>query len=157
MRIEVRYVTEEDVEAVAEMIARLKILNEELDPHFKVVDNLDEETKKYVKQSLINNNVVMLLAYDANTGEPIGVIRLELVDRIFYKPRIKAVITDIYVKPRYRRRRVATILLEKAKEEAKKRGAGIIAAVYPVNNIIAEAFYEKEGFKTLQVEKYLPL
>ena len=157
MQVEVRYVGEEDVEAVADMIARLKTLNEELDPHFKVIDNLEEETRKYVKESLSSGNVVMLLAYNSSTGEPVGVIRLEIIDRIFYKPRVKAIITDIYVKPRYRRRRIASILLEKAKEEAKRRGAGIIVAVYPANNLIAEAFYEREGFKTLQIEKYLPL
>ncbi len=157
MQVEVRYVGEEDVEAVADMIARLKTLNEELDPHFKVIDNLEEETRKYVKESLSSGNVVMLLAYNSSTGEPVGVIRLEIIDRIIYKPRVKAIITDIYVKPRYRRRRIASILLEKAKEEAKRRGAGIIVAVYPANNLIAEAFYEREGFKTLQIEKYLPL
>jgi len=157
VQVEVRYVGEEDVEAVADMIARLKTLNEELDPHFKVIDNLEEETRKYVKESLSSGNVVMLLAYNSSTGEPVGVIRLEIIDRIFYKPRVKAIITDIYVKPRYRRRRIASILLEKAKEEAKRRGAGIIVAVYPANNLIAEAFYEREGFKTLQIEKYLPL
>jgi ribosomal protein S18 acetylase RimI-like enzyme len=157
VHVEVRYVKEDDVEVVADMIARLKTLNEELDPHFKVVDNLEDETRNYVRESLGSSNVVMLLAYNASTGEPVGVVRLEIVDRIFYKPRVKAVITDIYVKPRYRRRRIATVLLEKAKEEARKRGAGIIVAVYPANNVIAEAFYEREGFKTLQVEKYLPL
>ena len=157
MHLEVRRVEERDLEVVADMIARLKVLNEELDPHFRVVEDLEEQARRYVKESLRNENVVMLVAYDSDAGEAAGVIRVEIVDRVFYKPRLKAVITDIYVKPKYRRRRVAATLLEKAKEEAKRRGAGIITAVYPANNVIAEMFYEKEGFKTLQVEKYLPL
>jgi len=33
-----------------------------------------------------------------------GVIRFELVDRLFYEPRLQAVITDLYVRPQYRRR-----------------------------------------------------
>jgi len=157
LHLEVRRVEERDLDVVADMIARLKVLNEELDPHFRVVEDLEEQARRYAKESLRNENVVMLVAYDSDTGEAAGVIRMEIVDRVFYKPRLKAVITDIYVKPKYRRRRVATTLLEKAKEEAKRRGAGIITAVYPANNVIAETFYEKEGFKTLQVEKYLPL
>lgn len=85
MHIEVRYVKEDDVDVVADMIARLKTLNEELDPHFKVVDNLEDETRNYVRESLGSSNVVMLLAYNASTGEPVGLVRLEIVDRIFYK------------------------------------------------------------------------
>lgn len=157
MRVEVRYAREEDVEAIADMIARLKILNEELDPHFRVVEDLEEQARRYVRDSIKSDNVIVILAYDADSGEPLGVLRLEFIDRIFYKPRLKAVITDIYVKPKHRRKRIATMLLEKAKDDARKRGAGLITAVYPANNVIAEMFYEKEGFRTLQVEKYLPL
>ncbi|MDM7274653.1 MAG: GNAT family N-acetyltransferase [Thermoprotei archaeon] len=158
MPVEVRLATSEDKKPVAEMIARLKALNEELDPLFKTVENLEEVVEKYVEKTLEESkNCFTLVAYDTEHGELAGVIRIELVDRIFYKPRIKAVITDIYVRPKYRRKRVAALLLEKAKEEAKNRGAGMMTAVYPAGNLIAELFYENMGFKTLQLEKHIQL
>jgi len=157
LEIDVRYANLNDKSQIAELIARLKILNEELDPHFKTVDELHDIALKYIEESLGRDNVLILVAYNVESGEIAGVIRVEILDRLFYNPRIKALITDIYIKPRYRGRRVATLLLEKVKDEVKKRGAGILVATYPANNLIADKFYEKAGFKILQVERYIPL
>ena len=83
-----------------------------------------------------------------------GLIIAEVADRRFYKPRKKALITDFYVKPLYRRRRLGTLLFEKLVTEARRRGAGIVTAIFPANNKIAEEFYTSHGFRDLQVEKY---
>lgn len=157
MRITVRMAREEDSGEIASLIARLKSLNEELDPHFKVVGNIDEVARAYVEETLKSPNAFILVAEDAEGGVIAGIIRVEIVDRLFYEPRLKAVITDIYVRPRYRRKRVGVLLLERAAEEAKRRGAGIITAVYPANNVIAASFYERIGFTRLQEEVYKPL
>ena len=153
----IRRAREADREEVAVLIARLKTLNEELDPHFKVIDNLGEEAEKYASRLMSSDKHIVLVAEDTSTNQLVGVIIAELQDRIFYRPRIKAVITDLYVKPRYRRRRLGTLLIEKLADEAAKRGAGIISAVYPANNAIAERFYEEHGFSKLQVERFKKL
>ncbi len=150
--VSVRPAAPGDEEAVARLVERLKILNEELDQHFKVVDNLEDVAREYVKATLESSNAFILVAEEA--GNIVGFVRVEVVDRLFYKPRLKAVVTDIYVAPRARGRRIGALLLEKAAEEARKRGARIISAVYPVNNEIARSFYERLGFKTLQEEVY---
>jgi len=157
MKINVRMIREKDFEEVAKLIARLKSLNEELNPHFKAVSNVREIALKYVEETSKSENAFILVAENWETGEIIGVIRIELVDRIFYEPRIKAVITDIYVKPKYRRKRVGVLLLEKAIAEAKRRGAGILSAIYPYGNVLAAEFYKKQGFSELQREVYKPL
>ena len=157
MKINVRMFREKDFEEVAKLIARLKSLNEELNPHFKAVSNVREIALKYVEETSKSENAFILVAENWETGEIIGVIRIELVDRIFYEPRIKAVITDIYVKPKYRRKRVGVLLLEKAIAEAKRRGAGILSAIYPYGNVLAAEFYKKQGFSELQREVYKPL
>lgn len=144
----------EEAAQVASLIARLKVLNEELDPNMKVVDNLEEEAARYVDESMDRDDVLLLVAVDESKGEVVGVIRLEIVNRRFYKPRIKAVITDFYVKPVHRRLKLGSLLIEKAMSEAAKRGAGIITAIYPVNNSIANSFYRKMGFKSFQIEVY---
>lgn len=150
----VREAKEQDVESVAEMVARLKVLNEELDPHFKVVDNLEEEARAYAREVITSEKHITLVAEDKKEAKPVGLIVAELQDRRFYKPRLKALITDFYVKPLYRRRRLGTLLLEKLVAEARKRGAGIVTAVFPANNKIAEEFYTSHGFRDLQTEKY---
>ena len=153
----VREAVEEDLEAVASMVARLKMVNEELDPHFKVVDDLEEAAKQYVAEAIGSEDKIVLVAVDEETGKPVGVVIAELVDRVFYKPRLKAVITDFYVLPRYRRRRVGALLVERVAEKAREKGAGILAAVFPAGNNIAREFYSKLGFRDLQVEVYKPL
>ncbi len=155
--IYVKEAAKEDSSIIADMIARLKMLNEELDPHFKTIRDLETAVREYVNKMIEDENSKILLALDADTSEAVGVLILRREDRVFYEPRIKAVITDFYVKPKYRRKRIGTLLLEKALEEAKEMGAGILTVVYPAGNTIADEFYKKAGFKELQIEKYKPL
>jgi len=141
-----------DVESVARLVERLKILNEELDPHFKVVENLRDVSLEYVRRTLEGEDAFILVA--DLSGEVVGFIRVEIIDRLFYKPRVKALITDLYVIPKFRARRVGSLLVEKAAEEARRRGARIISAIFPASNGIAEDFYGRLGFRKLQLELY---
>ena len=153
----VREAVENDLDTIAKLVARLKLLNEELDPHFKAVKNLEEIAKTYVEKAMQDDNTKILVAVDMATADIAGIIILKLEDRVFYEPRKKAVITDFYVKAKYRRKRVGSILLDEAMKAASEMGAGIITAVYPAGNTIANDFYTKAGFKDLQIEKYKPL
>jgi len=156
-RIIVREADKEDIEKIVPLLVRLKALNEEIDPHYKAVDNLEEAARKYLETLLDRSDARVIVAVDADTGDIAGVIIYSLVDRVFYEPRIKAVITDFYVHPRYRRKRVGSLLLDKAAERAASDGAGILTAVYPAGNAIAENFYKSRKFVPLQVEVYRPL
>ena len=157
MEINIRHASEEDIEPLTELIARLKTLNEELDPNFKVVDNLMDEARRYVLETLSDESSFILVAVDEPRGEVVGFIRVSLTDRRFYEPKMMALITDLYVKARYRRRKVGLMLLEKAKEESRRLGAGILAAHYPSYNSIASKFYEKAGFKILEYLTFIRL
>ena len=157
MRITIRQGEERDKAELVDMIVKLKLLNEELDPHFKVVEDLEDQVSRYVDQVLKSGDTIVLVAEDEDTGTLAGVAIARIIDRIFYKPRIKALITDFYIKPVYRRRRLGTLLIEKLSQEASRRGAGILTAVYPADNSIAEEFYKNMGFDILQVERYKPV
>mgnify|MGYP001772766654 CR=1 FL=1 len=154
--IVVRRMTEADIGEAVELIARLKSFNEELDPNFKVVDNLDEVVRDYLKKSLASEKVIVLAAVDEGNSVMAGVVRVEIVDRLFYEPRLAGVITDLYVRPQYRRKRLGRLLIEKAVDEARKQGAGIVTVVYPAGNQIADSFYTKMGFIQLNKELYKP-
>lgn len=151
----VRKAVREDLDSVADMIARLKIFNEELNPVFKTIDNVRQKAEEYFLSSLGREEVILLVA-DIG-GEIAGFIRVELVERTFYEPRLKALITDIYVRPRFRRGFVGHLLVEAASKEARMRGAGMLSAVYPATNYVADQFYKNLGFKQLQVEVYKEL
>ncbi|MFP3172483.1 MAG: GNAT family N-acetyltransferase [Acidilobus sp.] len=154
--IVIRSMSESDIDQVAELVVRLKSLNEELDPHFKVVPNIFEVVKEYLAKSIKDDKVVVLVAEDASNKVIAGIIRFELEDRVFYEPRLAAQITDFYVRPEYRRKGLGRILMDKAFEEAKRRGAGIVTAIYPADNSIADSFYNKLGFIELNKELYRP-
>ncbi len=152
----VRRMTESDLEEAAELVARLKSFNEELDPNFKVVDNLGDVVKDYLRRSLSSDKVAVLVAFDEGNKLMAGVARVELVDRLFYEPRLAGVITDLYVRPQYRRKRLGRLLIEKSIEEARRMGAGIVTVVYPAGNQIADSFYTRMGFVQLNKELYKP-
>jgi ribosomal protein S18 acetylase RimI-like enzyme len=151
-RPSVRPASEEDIPVLARMLVRLKTLNEELDSSFRVSRGAEEAAEKYLRDSLARDAVRVLVA--EVDGDPVGFIRFEVVDRVFYEPRFKAVITDVYVKPAFRRLGIGRLLVEAAAEEAKRMGAGMITAVFPEGNMIARKFYEELGFKVLQVEVF---
>ncbi|MCE4625207.1 MAG: GNAT family N-acetyltransferase [Desulfurococcales archaeon] len=157
VRISVREATPNDLEQVSALIARLKMLNEELDPHYKVVEGLQEIAKEYVEEKIKSEKSRVIVAVNEQTGEIAGVLVYDIVDRRFYMPRIKAVITEFYVLPRYRRKRIGTLLLEKAEELARADGAGMLTVIYPSGNTLADAFYKAKGFIDLAYEKYRSL
>ncbi|GBF09341.1 putative acetyltransferase [Aeropyrum pernix] len=150
-----RHAVESDEAEIVDMIVRQKIFNEELNPLFKTVEDIRAEAERYFRETLSDDKSFIIVAQH---GEGLaGFIRVELVDRRFYKPRIKAVITDIYVKPRYRRRAIGQLLTEKAAEEARRRGAGMMSALYPITNYVAKRFYSQLGFREFQIEVYREL
>lgn len=154
MAITVRALSEEHVEGAARLVARLKMLNAELDPNLSVVDNLEEEALAYVRESIGKEDIVFLVAYDEEQDRVAGIARAVVVDRRFYKPRRALLITDLYVDPRYRRKRVGTLLIEKLGEEALSRGINVLLVTYPAGNLIADRFYEHRGFRLLEAKRY---
>ncbi|MCE4615051.1 MAG: GNAT family N-acetyltransferase [Desulfurococcales archaeon] len=152
--IVIRKPAREDSQVMVDLVARLKFLNEELDPNYKTVSELQNVAREYVEEAIGDPNSIILVAEDENTGQLIGILKLDIEDRRFYEPKVAGVITDLYVHPSYRRKRLGVLLIGKAIEELRSRGIKMIAAIYPVNNIIARRFYENLGFTDLEVEVY---
>ncbi|MEB3756133.1 MAG: GNAT family N-acetyltransferase [Desulfurococcales archaeon] len=152
--IVVRKPIQEDIKAMADLVARLKSLNEELDPHYKTVEDLYQASENYIKEALEDPNSIILVAEDEATGQLVGLVKVDIVNRRFYEPRVKGAIKDMYVHPSYRRKKLGVLLIDKMIDELRTRGIKMITAIYPVNNIIARRFYENLGFTDLDVEVY---
>lgn len=143
----IRLAGTEDVEAVADLIIRTKKLNNEFDPLFEVVKDVQVKARDYVAASLRTHDVILLVATRRN--KVVAAIRAELRDRLFYEPTKIGHITDFYVMPEFRRKALGEEVIEKASAELRKRGAQIITCEVPSRNDIAVSFYRKHGFRSI--------
>ncbi len=140
-----REASSEEAETIAGLITRLKRLNEEFDSHLKVREDAHKKAVAYIKESINNDKVLLLVAEASN--KLVGVLRAELRDRLFYDPPVAGVIVDFYLLPEYRRHGLGKRMIEEATQRLKKMGAQIIIAEFPMQNKIASSFYEKLGFR----------
>jgi len=140
----IREASEKDVEEVARLIVRFYMFNEEFDPAWTAREDLKRATE-IVKKSLEDPSTIVLVAeFD---GSVIGVARAVIVDEPMLETSPIGVLKELYVKPEYRRRGIATGLIERMSGILHRKGARAIAAEFPSRNEVAETFYEKLSFR----------
>ncbi len=145
--VKVRRAITADVAVIADLVVRLKKLNNEFDPLFLVVDDAKERATKYISSSLGSPRTLLLVA---TKGEKIiGFLRAEMRERLFYDPHMEGHITEMYVLPEFRRGQMGQDILEQGSSELVKMGAEIIVGDLPSRNEIAVHFYTKRGFRRL--------
>ncbi|MDA4135420.1 MAG: GNAT family N-acetyltransferase [Thaumarchaeota archaeon] len=137
----------EDIEQAAELIVRMKRLNGEFDPLFKVVEDAQQRAVKYLDASMGTADKLVLVA--ARGKKVLGVLRAEVKDRLFYIPSKEGDITDFYILPEVRRKDVGREIIFQASQKLKSMGAEMIVAEFPAQNAIAVKFYGKRGFRAL--------
>ena len=136
-----------EVDAIADLALRLKRLNGEFDPMFQVRDDAEEKLREYLTEAIDNPERIVLVAV---AGEKVvGMVKADLVDRLFYVPKTKGEIVEFYVLPEYRRKGLGEEFLDHIIRRLNQEGADIIAAEFPALNEIAVSFYEKQGFRGL--------
>jgi ribosomal protein S18 acetylase RimI-like enzyme len=145
--LEIREAGSEDVEQAAELIVRMKRLNGEFDPLFKVVDDAQQRAVEYLSASMGGGDRFVLVA--ARGKKVFGVLRAEVKDRLFYIPSKEGDITDFYILPEVRRKDVGREIVDRASQKLKAMGAEIIVAEFPAQNAIAVRFYSKRGFRAV--------
>jgi ribosomal protein S18 acetylase RimI-like enzyme len=143
----IREAEERDLSQAADLTVRMKKLNGEFDPLFKVVDDAKERAERYLRSSMGSADRLVLVA--AKGPKVLGVLRAEIEARLFYQPSKEGRITDFYVLPEWRRRALGDDMLQHASERLKKMGAEMIVADFPARNEIATGFYTKRGFRPL--------
>ncbi len=143
----IRRATSDDVRAVADLISRMKRLNNEFDPMFAVVEDLRSKAEKYASGSIGKEDRLLLVATEG--PKVVGVLRAEMRERLFYEPAIEGFITDFYILPEFRRGNLGNQILQRASAELKKMGAQLIVAEVPTQNEIAVRFYTKRKFRSL--------
>ncbi len=145
--VKVRRASKGDVTGIADLVVRLKRLNNEFDPLFSVVTDARERASKYVSESVGSPKTLLLVV--TKGSRVIGFLRAELRERVFYEPHMEGHITDMYVLPEHRRKQLGHDILERGTSELVKMGAQIIAAELPSRNEIGVHFYAKRGYRRL--------
>ena len=145
--MEIRRATKEDLAAAADLIVRVKKLNNEFDPLFAVVADAKARADKYLASTLGYPDKLLLVAVDGQ--KIVGTIRAEMRERLFYEPHKEGFITVFYILPEYRRKALGNDMILQASAELKRMGAQIIVAEVSSQNEIANRFYAKRGFRGL--------
>ncbi|KUO85661.1 GNAT family N-acetyltransferase [Thermoproteus sp. CP80] len=146
--IVIRAALESDVDALADLIARLKRLNGEFDPLLKPAENLLAASKEYVKSKISSPSSVVLVA--EVDGRAVGVIVGDVEDRLFYEPRMAGIIREFYVLPEFRRKGLGKRMMSEAMDALRRKGAQMIMADFPALNEIAIEFYKKMNFRPIE-------
>jgi len=145
--MEIRHARKEELNAVSDLIVRVKRLNNEFDPLFAVVADVKERADKYLSATIGAADKLLLVAVEGS--KVVGVLRAEMRERLFYEPHEEGFITEFYILPEFRRKALGNEMLQKASSELKKMGAEIIVGEVPSQNEIANRFYVKRGFRGL--------
>ena len=145
--MQIRRARKEDLGAAADLLVRIKKLNNEFDPLFAVVADAKPRADKYLASTMEDADKLVLVATEGD--KVVGMLRAEMRERIFYEPHEEGFITDFYILPEFRRQALGHEMIQKASAELKKMGAQIIVADVPSRNEIANRFYTKRGFRSL--------
>ena len=137
----------DDIRGISELLVRLKKLNGEFEPMFKVVSNVIEEAESYTRETMGSDKDIVLVAKVEK--KIVGLIKAVLKDRRFYEPVIQGIIVDLYVLPENRRGKLGEDLLNSMMNALKQRGVEIVTAEFPTQNTLAINFYQKQGFRAL--------
>ncbi len=133
------------LDQLADMTVRFYRFNEEFDPAYSTRDDIANVAKDYIQESLQRDDVIILVALW--NEEPAGFVRAEIRTHRLIKNGKYGALVELYVKPRYRRKGIASKLLEEAKRKLGEKGVVHVAAQFPAMNAIAERFYRKHGFR----------
>ncbi|OWP56656.1 MAG: GNAT family N-acetyltransferase [Thermoplasmatales archaeon B_DKE] len=146
--VKVRRMRPEDMESVIDMVRRLKKINEEFDSSFIVRDDIKTEAENYLNDTMKDQEKYILLVAELKK-KVVGIIKVDVLERICYEPRHEARIVEFYVMPEYRRKKVGHALMDEVSTILKKRGISLISAEFPSLNLIALGFYKKNGYRDL--------
>ena len=146
--VTIREAREGDVDALVDLVVRLKRLNGEFDPLFSARSDCAERAREYLLNAIRDNKSHLVLVAE-DMGKIVGVLKADIRERLFYSPSIEGAIVDFYVMPEYRRKGLGRMMLERAIAMLREKGAQLITAEFPTQNQIAVNFYNKMGFRSL--------
>ena len=115
---------------------------------------VEVQSRRYYRKALADGSHTALLAFDGDTFVGAGGVSYYRVMPTWHNPSgIKAYIMNMYVRPEYRRRGIATQLLNRLIEDAQQRG---VTQISLESTDAGRPLYEKSGFQPMPREMELP-
>ncbi len=133
-----------DEEGLARLIKRFYLFNEEFDPAWAVVDNVDEAALERARAYIGGEGFTLVASLDERI---VGYLHAVVRENPMLAIGRLAVITELYVEPTARGRGIATTLVEEAQRLLERQGITHIAAEFPTQNYVAENFYKSRKFR----------
>lgn len=119
------------------------------------MSEVEARSRSYYRTALADGSHVGLLAFDGGRFVGAGGVSYYRVMPTYHNPSgEKAYVMNMYVRPEYRRRGIATHILALLTEDAKRRGVRQIALEA---TDAGRPLYEKFGFVAVKSEMELPL
>ncbi len=144
----IRKMRPEDIETAIELVRRQKKLNEEFDSSFVVSEDVKPGLEKYLSAALKEPEKYITLVAECKK-RVVGLIKVDILDRVCYEPRTEARIVEFYVMPEYRRKKIGRMLMDELDSMLEKRGISFVSAEFPSLNLIALSFYKKNEFRDM--------
>ncbi|MEM0155089.1 MAG: GNAT family N-acetyltransferase [Thermoplasmataceae archaeon] len=144
----IRKMKPEDIETAIELVRRQKKLNEEFDSSFVVSEDAKTGIERYLSNALKEPDKYIALVAECKK-RVVGLIKVDILDRVCYDPKAEARIVEFYVMPEYRRKKIGHMLMDELNSMLEKRGITLVSAEFPSLNLIALSFYKKNDFRDM--------
>lgn len=146
--MEYRRANIEDIDILIEL-RKKQLIDEGISPD----NNIDQELYTFFKKTLENDSLVEWILEDNEKVVATGaVIFYEFPPTYTNKSGIKGYVTNMYTSPEYRGRGIATNMLERIVEEAKKRK---VEKLCLIASKMGRPIYLKYGF--IETDEWLEL
>ncbi|AKA49521.1 hypothetical protein IX51_10920 [uncultured archaeon] len=144
--IVIRRMKAEDLDAALDQVIRLKRLNAEFDSIFNVAEESKSDFRDHLNEALSDGDRYIVLVAEAGS-KVVGLVKVDIHTRLYYKPKYEARIVEFYVMPEYRRKNTGKLLMDELYRILKERKIRLITAEFPSLNLIALGFYKGIGYR----------
>lgn len=118
------------------------------------MSEVERESYNYYQKALCDDSHIAYLVFDGNRVVGAGGVSFFQVMPTYHNPSgNKAYIMNLYTNPAYRRRGIATKILDMLVNDSKEKG---ITAISLEATVMGRPLYEKYGFTKMNDEMELP-
>ncbi len=156
MPIEYRQAKPNDLEAVMPLVEAFAREQADQMPVNTLAENFVQFARSGMAQAIQHPAACVMLAEETGGEKPEVVgyaVGMAQEPPAIFEPQMYTFVSDLYVKPEYRRQGIGTALVERVRGWGWVKGINRLSLVLPVNSP-AQRLYEKLGFKPIQTMLY---